>query len=215
MRMRNVPGAEEKVSRSACFIAEPASLKGKWKQQLGKNDILCVEIGSGRGRFITQLAEAHTEKSFVAIEKYTTVLTKLVRKLPESGMNNLAVVNSDAKLMEEFFETGEIDLIYLNFSDPWPKKKHVIRRLTYKSFLKSYEKLLSEHGELQMKTDNGGLFDYSLKSLDESGWEVVESTRDLHSPVSPEWNVMTEYEEKFSAMGHPIHWLRAKPRRGK
>lgn len=213
MRMRNIPDAAEKVARHNCFIPEPTLMKGKWRESLSMNGPLHVEIGSGKGRFITALASMHPQTAYVAIERYTTVLTKLVRQIPEQGLVNLAVVNMDARALPDCFSAGEINRIYLNFSDPWPKSRHENRRLTFKGFLDRYRLVLAEDGEVHFKTDNAGLFDYSLLSLTEAGWAVSQVTRNLHAELPPEGNVMTEYEERFSSLGHPIHRLVARPPR--
>ena len=213
MRMRNIPNAADKLALSACYVSDPAALKGKWREHLHIEGPLHVEIGSGKGRFITTLAHAQPGTAFVAIERYTSILTKLVRKIPEEGLTNLAVVNIDARALADCFNPGEIDRIYLNFSDPWPKSRHENRRLTYRSFLDLYRGVLSPDGEVHFKTDNAGLFDYSLESFPAAGWRLAHVTRDLHADLPPEGNVMTEYEEKFSAMGHPIHRLTARPDR--
>ena len=213
MRMRNIPDAAQKVARSACFISEPATLKGRWREHLQVDGPLHVEIGSGKGRFITTLAHQQPGTAFVAIERFTSVLVQLVKRIPDEGLTNLAVVNIDARALTECFEPGEIDRIYLNFSDPWPKSRHENRRLTFRSFLDLYRIVLSQDGEVHFKTDNKGLFDYSLESFPAAGWQLDHVTRDLHAELPPEGNVMTEYEEKFSAMGHPIHRLTARPDR--
>lgn len=211
MRMRNIPDAAEKVAKSTCFVSEPTRMKGKWREALHLQGPLHVEIGSGKGRFITTLAAMHPETAYVAIERYTTVLTKLVKRIPEQGLTNLSVVNIDARALPECFAPGEVDRIYLNFSDPWPKSRHENRRLTFRSFLDMYKAVLSDRGELHFKTDNVGLFDFSLVSLADAGWRVDNITRNLHAMLPPEGNVMTEYEERFSALGHPIHRLTARP----
>ncbi len=213
MRIRNIPNASEKIALHSCHVADPAAWKGKWRESLHIAGPLHVEIGSGKGQFITTLAGRHPDIAFVAIERFSTVLVQLVKKIPEQGLTNLAVVNLDAKALAECFEPGEIDRIYLNFSDPWPKNRHESRRLTSSPFLGIYRSVLSEHGDLHFKTDNAGLFDFSLESFPAAGWTLGEVTRNLHAEAWSEDNIMTEYEEKFSAMGHPIHRLTATPDR--
>ncbi len=210
MRVRNVPNAAEKVAESSCYISNPVEMKGKWHQYFGGVNQIHIEIGSGKGQFITALAAQHPDIAFIAIERYISVLTKLVKKIPEEGLTNLTVVHLDAKHLLDCFEPGEIDRIYLNFSDPWPKSKHENRRLTYQSFLDMYKVVLSSHGFIEMKTDNVGLFDYSLYSFENAGWKLQDVTRDLHQSEWNDGNIMTEYEEKFSSLGHPIHKLIAK-----
>lgn len=154
MRMRNIPDAAEKVARHNCFIPEPTLMKGKWRESLSMNGPLHVEIGSGKGRFITALASMHPQTAYVAIERYTTVLTKLVRQIPEQGLVNLAVVNMDARALPDCFSAGEINRIYLNFSDPWPKSRHENRRLTFKGFLDRYRLVLAEEGLRDVEVRN-------------------------------------------------------------
>ncbi len=211
MRMRNIPDAAQKVAGSTCFVENPEARKGRWRELMGVSGPLHVEIGSGKGRFITTLAAMHPGIAHVAIERYTTVLTKLVKKIPEQGLTNLSVVNIDARTLPACFAPGEVDRIYLNFSDPWPKSRHENRRLTYRTFLALYQTVLAPDGEVHFKTDNVGLFDFSLASFEAAGWRVANVTRNLHDDLPPEGNVMTEYEERFSALGHPIHRLTARP----
>lgn len=211
MRMRNIPDAADRIAHHTCYVPEPTTMKGKWRNWVESEGPLHVEIGSGKGRFITTLAALHPEVAYVAIERYTTVLTKLVRKIPEQGLTNLAVVNMDARALPECFAPGEVDRIYLNFSDPWPKSRHENRRLTYRHFLDLYRSVLAPDGEVQFKTDNEGLFAYSLESFGEAGWIVGNVTWNLHAELPPEGNVMTEYEERFSSLGQPIHRLTARP----
>ncbi len=203
--MRNIPGASEKIAGNACFIQEPQTLKGQWLEYFPNVRQLHVEIGSGKGQFITALAQQQTDIAFVAIERYSSVLMKLIKKIPETGMPNLAVMNVNARLMEEYFAPGEIDCVYLNFSDPWPKSRHEDRRLTSKVFLDIYRKVLAQGGEIHLKTDNVSLFDFSIQSFTENGWTLVDITRDLHNSVWAENNMMTEYEERFSSLGQKIH----------
>lgn len=211
MRLRNIPDATERIAQTPCTVTDPQSLRGKWKERFSGCPALHVEIGSGKGRFITTLAQRNPEIGHIALERYATVLVKLVRKIPDGGLRNLAVVNADARDLASLFEDGELDRIYLNFSDPWPKKKHAERRLTYRSFLDLYRKVLSPNGEIHFKTDNRGLFDFSLEEFLQSGWELSQVTFDLHGSPDAEGNVQTEYEERFSALGHPIHRLVATP----
>jgi len=213
LRMRNIPDADERIARHASHVAAPAALKGKWRDHLHVSGPLHVELGSGKGQFITTLASRHPDTAFVAIERFATILVQLVKRLPEEGLTNLAVLNMDARELEVCFAPGEIDRIYLNFSDPWPKVRHANRRLTFRSFLDIYRVVLSEHGDLHFKTDNIDLFDYSLESLPAAGWTIGHISRNLHAEPWSEDNIKTEYEEKFSGLGHPIHWLTASPDR--
>ena len=170
---------------------------------------LYVEIGMGKGQFITQMAMLHPEINYIGIEKYSSVLVRALDKFDREPLENLRFLRMDAEDILEFFDQGEISGIYLNFSDPWPKDRHAKRRLTSLPFLKRYERVLEHGGELQFKTDNRPLFDFSLKELDKAGWKLLDFTYDLHKDGPAPGNVMTEYEEKFFKLGNPICRFRA------
>ncbi len=211
MRMRSIPDAADRIARSACHVANPTAMKGKWREHLHVSGPLHVEIGSGRGRFIITMASRHPEAGFVAIERFASVLAQMVGHIPEQSLTNLAVICMDAQILGECFAPGEIDLIHLNFSDPWSKVRYEKRRLTSRSFLDLYRMVLSEKGELHFKTDNADFFEYSLESFPQAGWKMDNITRDFHAEPLSEGNIMTEYEVKFSGLGHPIHRLTARP----
>lgn len=208
MRLRNIPRAAEAIAKSPYVVQEAKGFKGKWKEYFGNENPIHIEIGMGKGRFIMDMARLHPEINYIGIERYDSVLFRGVQKREELGkdaIKNLVFLCIDAKELEEVFDTNEVDRIYLNFSDPWPKDRHAKRRLTSHQFLLVYEKFLAEDGLLEFKTDNKALFDFSLEEVPEAGWTLLESTYDLHHQASMcEGNVMTEYEEKFSSMGHPI-----------
>ena len=209
MRLKHVKGAEEAIEKSEYVVQEPEALKGSWKRS-GRP--LAVEIGMGKGSFITGMAAAHPETDYVGIEKFSSVLIKAVKKQQQLALTNLRLLRMDAERICDIFAPGEADIIYLNFSDPWPKDRHAKRRLTSPQFLARYAAVLAPGGRIEFKTDNMPLFEYSLESLSECGWELAAVTRDLHAdPVLSEGNIMTEYEERFSAKGNPIAKLVAKP----
>lgn len=211
MRLRNVKGAREEIAVSEYVTQNPKELKGRWREHLGSDAPIHVEIGMGKGKFITALAELHPEINYIGVEKYASVLIRAIEKKKErEDLTNLAFLAVDAAELPEMFEKGEIDRIYLNFSDPWPKERHARRRLTSREFLARYEQFLKPDGEICFKTDNRALFEFSLEEAKEAGWELSEVTFDLHHSEYAEGNVMTEYEEKFSAKGNPIHRLVAK-----
>ena len=159
----------------------------------------------GKGAFITAMAAAHQEINYIGIEKYSSVLVRAIEKQEELQLPNLQLVRMDAEDVTRVFAPDEISRIYLNFSDPWPKDRHAKRRLTSVQFLRRYEQILKGGGVVEFKTDNMDLFDFSLASAEEAGWQIAAVTRDLHAdPVMSEGNIMTEYEEKFSAKGNPI-----------
>lgn len=215
MRLKHVKGAEEAMLTSPLIEQDPASNKGKWRElsdSTSQDTKLAVEIGMGKGQFIIGMAEAHPDTLFVGIEKFSSVLIRGLQKQEELLLPNLKLIRMDAEGIEEIFATGEVDIIYLNFSDPWPKDRHAKRRLTSPQFLERYKKILKPGGHIEFKTDNIDLFDYSEKSILGAGWEIMEITRDLHNNKKMcAGNIMTEYEEKFSAAGNPIAKVTFKP----
>lgn len=212
MRLKHVKGAEEKMLTSEHIIQEPKTYKGKWKEDMPSAEKLCVEIGMGKGRFLIDMASLHPETLYVGIEKFSSVMIRAVEKQEELELENIRLIRFDAEGIEEIFDNSEVDIIYLNFSDPWPKDRHAKRRLTSPQFLERYKKILSADGHIEFKTDNMDLFEYSVESIKESGWIITEITRDLHNDEKMnEGNVMTEYEERFSSKGNPIAKVIAMP----
>ncbi len=214
MRLRNIKGAKEEIASSEYVTQNPQEQKGKWNTYFGGDAPLHVEIGMGKGKFITTLAQLHPDIHYIGVEKYDSVLIRAVEKRKAmEEISNLTFLSVDAAELPEVFAQGEVDRIYLNFSDPWPKDRHAKRRLTSRQFLERYEQFLKPEGEICFKTDNRGLFDFSVEEASAAGWELTEVTYDLHHSPYVEGNVMTEYEEKFSALGNPIHRMVArKPR---
>ena len=208
MRLRNIPGSKEVIAESAYVIQEPEQYKGKWKEVFENDRPVQIEVGMGKGRFIMDMAKLHPDRNYIGIEMYDSVLLRAVQKREqlEEELPNLYFIRMDARNLPEVFEKGEADRIYLNFSDPWPKDRHAKRRLTSRQFLERYEQILAPGGQVEFKTDNRGLFEFSLEEVKEAGWTLEASTFDLHHEEKMmEGNVMTEYEEKFSSMGNPIH----------
>ena len=216
MRLRNIPGAQDAILESPYVVQEPQTKKGHWTEVFEKKQPLHIEVGMGKGRFLMDLARLHPEINYVGIEMYDSVLLRALQKreeLEEKGevYSNLFFMRVDARLLPEIFEKGEVQKIYLNFSDPWPKARHAKRRLTSREFLARYEEILEDDGVVEFKTDNKGLFEFSLEEVGEAGWKLLAHTFDLHNQADMmEGNVMTEYEEKFSSMGNPICKLIAK-----
>lgn len=206
MRLRNIPGADEIVSNSAYCIQEPTACKGRWKEVLGNDHPIHIEVGMGKGRFIMDLAALHPDINYIGIERYTSVLLRAVQKMQENPLPNVHFLCIDAATLPDIFAQGEVARIYLNFSDPWPKDRHARRRLTSREFLARYDAFLAEDGRIEFKTDNQDLFTFSLEEAEASEkWKIDASTRDLHhDAILNEGNVMTEYEEKFSSKGNPI-----------
>ena len=205
MRLRNISGARDAIAESPLVIHEPEKLKGKWRERFGNNRPIRIEIGMGKGKFIHELAEKNPKVNYIGIEKYSSVLLRALQKMEAFPVPNLLFLRMDAENITEVFDTGEVERIYLNFSDPWPKDRHAKRRLPSAEFLKRYDRILEKDGVLEFKTDNKGLFDFALEEVPAAGWEALKISFDLHRDEEMgRDNVMTEYEEKFSGMGKPI-----------
>lgn len=211
MRLRNIPRAEGTIQAHPAVIKRPEAQKGCWSQVFGNKRPIHIEIGMGKGQFLLNMAARFPEINFIGIERYTSVLLRAVEKFDTEEFNmlkNVRFVCMDAKDVEEVFAGNEVDKIYLNFSDPWPKARHAKRRLTSTEFLARYEKILVPGGKVEFKTDNTELFNFSLDQVREAGWILEHYTYDLHHhDIMNEGNVMTEYEEKFSSKGNPINKL--------
>lgn len=213
MRLRNIPGAKEVIENSPYVVHEPQKQKGQWSHVFENNHPIHIEVGMGKGRFLMDMAKIHPEVNYVGIEMYDSVLLRALQKREEYEQNegtltNLYFMCIDARLLPEIFEKGEVEKVYLNFSDPWPKARHAKRRLTSRQFLERYDQILIPEGRVEFKTDNRELFEFSLEEVKEAGWTLEASTFDLHHDEElMKGNVMTEYEEKFSSMGNPIHKL--------
>jgi len=210
MRLRNIPGADDVIAESDYVIRQPESHRGKMQENFAKSQPLCVEIGMGKGKFIIEQARTNPDKNYIGIEMYSSVLLRAVQKLDTLGQEgvhlpNLKLILFDAKRITEIFDKDEVSLIYLNFSDPWPKDRHAKRRLPSKEFLDRYDQILKPEGVIEFKTDNRQLFDFAVLQLEESVFRAAAVTYDLHHDTELcRGNIMTEYEEKFSAMGNPI-----------
>ncbi len=205
MRLRNITGSREMIRESGFVVHEPEEKRGRWKEAFGSDAPLHVEIGMGKGRFLMDMARLHPEISYIGIEKYSSVLLRAIQKMQEDPLPNVKFIRMDAEEIEAVFGEGEVDRIYLNFSDPWPKDRHAKRRLESRQFLKRYDRILKKGGQIEFKTDNRELFAFALEELPEAGWRAKAVTWDLHGdPAMNEGNVMTEYEERFSSLGNPI-----------
>lgn len=221
MRLRNIPGSREQIAASDFCVPEPAQYKGRWQEIFGNSNPIQIEIGMGKGRFLMELAHLHPEFNFIGIEMYSSVLVRALEKAEKekenekeagSAASNFRFLRMDARELPEVFAPGEVQKIYLNFSDPWPKDRHAKRRLTSLEFLRRYEQVLPDGAVVEFKTDNPDLFAFSLEQAALAGWTVLAQTDDLHNdPVLNAGNVMTEYEEKFAAEGKPIHKLIMRP----
>jgi tRNA (guanine-N7-)-methyltransferase len=205
MRLRNVPGAREVMVANEFVFTEPEGMAGTWAEVFGNDKPLHIEIGMGKGKFISTLAQMNPDINYVGIEKYSSVLLRAVEKQDELQLDNLRFIRMDAENICEVFAKDEVDRIYLNFSDPWPKDRHAKRRLTSRQFFARYDEILKKSGRVEFKTDNRPLFDFSVEEVKEAGWSLDVCTYDLHNdPILNEGNVCTEYEERFSSQGNPI-----------
>lgn len=211
MRLRNIPRAEGTIQAHDVVIKQPEKQKGCWEQIFGNQNPVHIEIGMGKGRFLLNMAAQYPGINFVGVEKYSSVLLRAVERYDEEDfceLNNIRFVCMDARELENVFAPGEVSRIYLNFSDPWPKARHAKRRLTSKEFFARYEMVLVPGGKVEFKTDNTELFRFSLEQVEEAGWRLERYTYDLHhNEELNQGNIMTEYEEKFSAKGNPINKL--------
>ena len=206
MRLRNIKGAREAIDESPYVILDPENYKGRWAEVFGNNHPLRLEVGMGKGQFIMELARQNPEINYIGIEMYSSVLIRALQKMAEEELQNLKFLRIDARTLPECFAKDEVDRIYLNFSDPWPKDRHAKRRLTSRQFLARYNEILKPDGVIEFKTDNRPLFDFSLEEVKEAGWQLLLCTFDLHHEEElMKDNIMTEYEAKFSAQGNPIH----------
>jgi len=208
MRLRNITGSRETIAESIYVVneSEMFDCPQKWHEIFGNNRPIHIEIGMGKGKFIHTMAKLHPEINYVGIEKYSSVLLRAVQKMEEEELPNLKFLRMDAEDITKVFGKGEVDKIYLNFSDPWPKDRHAKRRLPSREFLGRYDVILKAGGRLEFKTDNRQLFDFAVEELEPAGWSADVITYDLHADTAlMEGNVMTEYEEKFSSLGNPIN----------
>lgn len=204
MRLRHKPWAQDYINNNPQFaIPNPETYKNKWNTIFGNDNPIHIEVGTGKGSFISGMAKRNPHINYIGIERYQSVIVIALENLIEENLPNLKLLNIDAQLLTDLFGVNEISRVYLNFSDPWPKIRHEKRRLTYKSFLSNYEQILPENGEIHFKTDNQGLFEYSLESFSRYGMILKNISLDLHKSDF-EGNIMTEYEEKFSSKGQRI-----------
>lgn len=206
VRLKNVAGSREAIAGSRFVVQEAGNRKGRWREVFGNDRPVHIEIGMGKGRFLTELAAVNPDINYIGIEKYSSVLWRAIQKMEAHELPNLRFIRMDAEDICEVFDREETARIYLNFSDPWPKDRHAKRRLPSGQFLARYDRILARDGRVEFKTDNEGLFDFALEQIGPAGWKIEAMTRDLHhdGKLFP-GNIMTEYEERFSSMGNPIY----------
>ncbi len=210
MRLRNNPNAYEILAQYPnYYLVDIMDHKGSWSELFHNDHPIYIEVGMGKGDFIIENALRYPQINFIGVEKYPSVLVKAVKKLDDIHIDNLKIINIDANILNDVFASGEISRIYLNFSDPWPKKKHAKRRLTATSFLEIYQNILKKNGEVILKTDNRILFEFSLISMNQFGMDFIDICLDLHHSEGYEDNIQTEYERKFSPNG-PIYRIETK-----
>ena len=203
MRLRNVKNKEDIMNNSNYLVKNYYDFKGNWKELFGNDNPIYIEIGMGKGKFIIENAKMYPDINFIGIEKYDSVIAKGLQKIPD-GLNNLFMIRADALDIDEIF-FREIDRVYLNFSDPWPKNRHHLRGLSSKIFLDKYENIFKNVEEIFMRTDNRDLYIYSLVSFSENGYKLKKISFDLHHDDMP--LITTEYEDKFSKEGLPIYYV--------
>ncbi|WP_042354747.1 tRNA (guanosine(46)-N7)-methyltransferase TrmB [Bacillus rubiinfantis] len=205
MRLRHKPWAKEKIQQFPQYVVpNPEEYKGKWHEAFAKAQPLHIEVGTGKGHFITEMAKANPDINYIGIELFDSVIVAALDRLIEADLPNLKLLNVNANDLAKYFTKNDVSRVYLNFSDPWPKTRHEKRRLTYKSFLKLYEEIMIDGGEVHFKTDNQGLFEYSLLSFSAYGMLLKFISLDLHHS-DVHGNIMTEYEQKFSEKGNRIY----------
>ena len=209
MRRRNVKNAKARIANHLdLVIANPENLKGKWQELFSDNSPIYLEIGMGKGKFLLEQALKNPQFNYIGLEKFESVIVQAVEKIAPLNLTNIKLINGDAEKLNEYFAEKEIKKIYLNFSDPWPKGRHAKRRLTYHTFLERYEKILD--GDIEMKTDNQALFEYSLQSFNNYHWQFLDLSLDLHHRLNDEVIITTEYEDKFIQNGKQIYFIKVK-----
>lgn len=210
MRLRNKPWAKELIeAHSEYILVQPKDSQGQWQARFAKPQPLYVEVGSGKGQFIVEMAKALPQYNFIAMDVQEAAIAMILKKQVEEKLPNLQLLLANGASLTEYFAEDEVAHIYLNFSDPWPKTRHEKRRLTYRNFLKQYQTIMKPKGMLEFKTDNLGLFQYSLVSLSQYGMTLDFVALDLHHDDRVTFNIETEYEAKFAKKGQPIYQLKA------
>lgn len=209
MRRRNVKNAKQRVeSHPELVILNPKDYKGKWNTLFKNDNPIYLEIGMGKGKFLLEHAKSNTNINYIGLEKFDSVIVQAVEKIYPCNLNNILLLNVDAEELLDIFDENEISKIFLNFSDPWPKNRHEKRRLSHANFLNRYQKILK--GDIEMKTDNRELFEFSLISFNENKWKFEELSLDLHHRNEDEKIITTEYEDRFTSKGNVIYFVKIK-----
>ncbi|NCE98719.1 tRNA (guanosine(46)-N7)-methyltransferase TrmB [Emergencia sp. 1XD21-10] len=209
MRQRKIKDIDNKLAAYGAFtVPIPAANKGKWQEIFGNHNPVYLEIGCGKGQFITEMAKRYPDRNFVAIEGHQSVVLRALEKADADQIANVRFVLEYVKDIREFFADGELAGVYLNFSDPWPKDRHAKRRLTYGKRLQQYRQIICAGGGICFKTDNEGLFTFTLEQIEEENLEILEMSRDLHASEFAAENITTEYEDKFAKTGKNINYVK-------
>lgn len=209
MRQRKIKDIDNKLAAYEAFTVEaPAANKGKWQEIFGNQNPIYLEIGCGKGQFITEMAKKYPERNFVAIEGHQSVALRALEKTETAQIANIRFVLEYVKDIRDFFADGELSGVYLNFSDPWPKDRHAKRRLTYGKRLQQYRQITADGGSICFKTDNEGLFAFTLEQIESENLEILEMSRDLHASEFAAENITTEYEDKFAKTGKNINYVK-------
>lgn len=213
MRQRKLKNLDERLDAFSRFIIEdPAAHRGRWKEVFGNDKPIWLEIGCGKGQFITRHAALHPERNYIAVEGHESVVLRALEKAAAmngtAGPGNLCFILEYVRDIRDLFADGELEGVYLNFSDPWPKERHAKRRLTYGKRLRQYAQIIRPGGVIAFKTDNEGLFDFSMEQIQQEGMEILELSRDLHRSPYSEENITTEYEDKFASTGKNINYVK-------
>ena len=206
MRLKNVKGANEIIIKGKYYIDNPEDNIGSWQKIFKNNNPIHIEIGMGKGDFIIENALTNPNINYIGIEKYDSVIVRAIQKSNELEIDNLKIIRTDALNIDKIFNK-EIEVIYLNFSDPWPKERHAKRRLTSNVFLEKYDIIFKNNPKIIMKTDNIDLFNYSIETLKEHNYNITYITNDLHNEKNNDNNIMTEYEKRFVSRGIKINKL--------
>ncbi|HIU27451.1 MAG: tRNA (guanosine(46)-N7)-methyltransferase TrmB [Anaerovoracaceae bacterium] len=211
MRQRNIKNLDQKIRRNSTFlVTDPESCRGRWREVFGNNAPVYLEIGCGKGRFIALRAAAFPEKNFIAVEGQSNVALRALQKAEICHFDNLRIFIDYVDDLGRYFEPGELAGIYLNFSDPWPKARHAKRRLTYREKLKNYRSVMSPEGTIEFKTDNDGLFAFTIDEIRNAGLSIWEMTTDLAASTFESKLFTTEYEERFGSAGKNINYVKFK-----
>ncbi|WP_027399954.1 tRNA (guanosine(46)-N7)-methyltransferase TrmB [Anaerovorax odorimutans] len=211
MRQRKVKNEKEKLQMNDAYLVKNAkSYIGRWRELFGNNNDIYLELGCGKGQFIMTLAEQNPQNNYIGIEGQSSILLRALEKATELKLKNIFFVREFVGNINEFFDENELDGIYLNFSDPWPKDRHAKRRLTHKRYLEGYRKILKQHSFIQFKSDNDLLFAFTMEQFEDNNLQILEYTDDLHNSNFLSKNVTTEYEDKFKSLGKNINYCKAR-----